>query len=457
MYTPEAFGLQSIFGSIVTLIAVFSTMSYHSSLILPKTEDEAFIMLAVCIVSTFLITGLSVLIIAFGYDFIIQKSNTTELKYYLWLTPAFVFLHGLYQTLRFWNTRLRHFGKIAISKVVETGTNKGFVLGAGLFGHNTGGSLIYSILFASILKNLVLLGKSWKYNKKQIKYIVSIDKLWAGAKRYRKFPMYSVWNEFLSRIPAGLAVFIILHFFDRALLGQYSLSLMIITMPTVLFTSSVLEAFSPRAAMAKHEGKHVDLLLKVNKRITSFTIFPFMVLAINGDILFQFIFGENWAEAGVILQILSLRAFFEIIFTPVISLINIIEKQEIALFRRIANIITVVLCLVVGGINNNFYLAILMLTLLDGVIISGIGLYIMRIIKFPMLTLFKSLFFYFCISIALGIVLIIVRFWIDYSTLTILATIGVCTTIYYTLLFYNDKVMRIILFDVIKVFTRTAK
>ena len=119
-------------------------------------------------------------------------------------------------------------------------------------------------------------------------------------------------------------MFLILHFFDKALLGQYALSLMIITMPTVLFTSSVLEAFSPRVAMAKYEGKHAELLLKVNKRITSFTIFPFMVLAINGDILFQFIFGENWTEAGVILQIMSLRAFFEIIFTPAISLINII-------------------------------------------------------------------------------------------------------------------------------------
>ena len=66
LYAPEAFGLQSMFGSIAMLIAVFATMSYHSSLILPKTEDEAFIMFAVCIVLTLLITGFSVLIISFG-------------------------------------------------------------------------------------------------------------------------------------------------------------------------------------------------------------------------------------------------------------------------------------------------------------------------------------------------------------------------------------------------------
>ena len=123
LYAPEAFGLQSLFGSIATLIAVFSTLSYHNSLILPKNDDEAFNMLIICIILVFIISGCAVLIISFGYDFIIQKSNTPELKHYLWLTPFFVFIHGLYQTLRFWNTRLRHFGKIATFFHFQTGNS----------------------------------------------------------------------------------------------------------------------------------------------------------------------------------------------------------------------------------------------------------------------------------------------------------------------------------------------
>jgi O-antigen/teichoic acid export membrane protein len=457
LYAPEAFGLQSLFGSIVTLIGVFSTLSYHNSLILPKYDDEAFNMFIICIILIVVISGCSVLIIFFGYDFIIQKSQTPELKYYLWLTPFFVFLHGLYQTLRFWNTRLKHFGKIAAARVIETGCNKGFVLGAGSLGHTTGGSLIYSALFASILKSLVLVGKLWQENKKQIKHITTIEKLLAGAKRYRKFPMYSVWNELLSRIPSMLMVFLTIHYFNKTLLGHYSLALIVLSMPSVLLTSSIIEAFSPRAAMLKHEGKHVDLLLKVNEKIVSLTIFPFMVLSITGDILFKFIFGANWAEAGTIVQILVIRSFFEIIFTPAMSFINILEKQEVSSFRRIANIAVVVVSLVVGGIYNNFYLAILMLSLLQGMVTGATGLYIMHIIKFPLRTLINKLFFYFCVCISMGIILTTVRLWIDYSTLIILAIIGVSAVIYYTLLFYYDKELRTTIFDVIKGFTRIAK
>jgi len=457
LYAPEAFGLQSMFGSIVMLIAVFATMSYHSSLILPKTEDEAFIMFAVCIVSILLITGFSVLIISVGYDFIIQKSNTPELKYYLWLTPVFVFFHGLYQTLRFWNTRYKRFGRLAVSRVIETGGNKGFVLGAGFLGHTTGGSLIYGILFASVLKNLVLVGKLWQENKKRIKHIINLENILTGAKRYRKFPMYSVWSELLSRIPEVITVFFIVRYFDKTLLGHYSLSIMVLTLPTVFLYSSIMEAFSPRAAMAKHEGKHVDLLLKVNERTASLTIFPFMVLGITGDILFKFVFGANWAAAGIIVQILVLRTFFEIIFTPTMSFINIMEKQEVNLIRRILNIIVVVVSMVIGGMYNNLYLALLILALLEGMVIGGTGFFMMRKIKFPLLVLIKKLLFYFGICISLGIILLTVRLWFDYSTFAILAIIGVCTTIYYTLVLYHDKELRSIVFGIINGFISSKK
>ena len=87
LYTPEAFGLFNLFGSMTMLIAVFATMGYHNSLILPKTNDEALNMLLVCIFSNIIITLLSVLIIFFGYDFILEILNAPELGSFLWLVP----------------------------------------------------------------------------------------------------------------------------------------------------------------------------------------------------------------------------------------------------------------------------------------------------------------------------------------------------------------------------------
>lgn len=450
LYGPEAFGLLSTFSSIIGVIAIFSTLGYHNSLILPKHNDSAARMLLVCFVAVIAISTISVLIVVIGKDYFLQKMKIPELKYYLWLTPIFVLLHGLFQTLRFWNARHKNFRKIASSRVAEVACNKGSVLSLGFLGYTSGGSLIFGVLFASIIKNLILFGKTWKEISKLFKSRLNWSILFADAKRYRKFPLYSMWSELLSRIPALITVVLVLKYFNQTVLGYYSLSLMVLALPTTLLTSSIMEAFGPRAAMAKHEGKHVDLLKKVYERIVSLTFFPFMVLGIFGDILFNFVFGANWIEAGVIAQILVIRAFFEIIFTPVLSLINIMEKQEVSLISQFLKIASVIASLIIGGIYQNYYLAILLLSLLDSTVIAAAGIYMMIIIKFPFLQMIKKVFFYLSLCIIFGIILVVIRIGLDSSIIIILPIIVLITTLHYSAVLYLDKELRGIMFSFIK-------
>jgi lipopolysaccharide exporter len=443
LYGPEAFGVANTFGSLIGVIVVFATMGYHNSLILPKEHKSAFNMLVVCFTSVIGITLLSVIGIAISKNFIVQEMKTPELQNYLWLVPLFVLLHGIYQTLRFWNVRFKKFGKIASSRVAEVGGQKGVVLSLGFLGHTTGGSLILGTLIASIVKNLILIQGVWKENSKVFFNNLSWSTLIEGAKRYRKFPMFSVWSELLSRMPALITVFLFLKYFNQTILGYYSLSLMVLTLPTTLITSSIMEAFSPRAAMAKHDGTHVILLIKVYERIVSLTFFLFMILAIFGDTLFNFVFGADWIEAGVIAQILVIRCFFEIVFTPVLSFINIMAKQEISLIRRVSSIIIVTTALIIGGTSENYYLAILLLALLDSALITAVGSYMMYILKFPMLQMIKKLSFYLIICFSIGIILIIVRYSESNTSIIVkLLIIGISTIVYYSSVLYHDKDMR---------------
>ena len=451
LYSPEAFALQNIFGSTVMIIAVFSTMGYHNSIILPKSDDEAFIMFYLCILSTIIISTFVFIIVLIGQNIIVQKFQYPGIKLYIWLAPIIVFLHGMYQSLRFWNTRLKLFGRISASRVIDTISNKGFILFAGLSGFTSGGSLIFGNIFASFLKNIILANKLWGKNNYIIKNKINRESLTIGLIRYRKFPIYSIWSEFLSRVPAFIIVFLILYFFNKKLVGYYSLSLMVLSMPTILIVSSIMEAFSPRAALAKYENKHSELLLMVNERVFSLSIFPFIILGIFGDDLFGFVFGSNWIMAGVIAQILVFRVFCEIIFTPALSLTNIVEKQEIGLYRTIANIVVTVLAFVIGGMFNNFYLAILILSVLEGALISLVSLYIMHIIDFPFYKLLKKISYYIFVSSILGILLGLIKVWVNYSILEMFLIITFSTGIYYLLLFYRDRQLRSIFFDLFNI------
>lgn len=439
IYAPEEFGILNTFASLTAFLCVIATLAFHSSILLPKKDSKAFDMLIVCFLSTIFFTSVLGLIIFIFHDLIIDKLNIITLKNYIFLIPLFVFFHGTFQTLRFWNTRFKNFTTIAISKASEVITNKAVVLGLGFSGYITAGSLILGVLIASVIKNFVLL-KNFFSRASEIKNVKS-NNLIEGAKRYIKFPKYSLWSELLSRAPALIIVLLILKFFDSTVLGYYALCIMVLNIPTVFITSSIMEAFSPRAAEAKHTNKHIDLLKEIYQRVVSLTIFPFIILVVYGDVLFGNFFGEEWFEAGLIAQIFVFRTFCEIIFNPIISLTVIIEKQEINLIRRVLNIIVISTSLLIGGYFKNYYLTFILLSFFQGMITVFIGLYLMKVMKIEIFSFFNKTKFYFKISFGFLTTLVLLKILLNISFIMLIFTFIFLTFIYYYLVFLHDQLL----------------
>ena len=439
MYAPEAFGLVNIFGSAIMILSVFSTMGYHSAIILPKNDSTATNILMVCFFSMLCVVAISFLIIMIGKDIIATTLNSPSLVNYLWLTPIFVFFHGMYMTLRYWKTRLRYFNNLAASRISEIGARKTYQLSAGYLGFTAPGSLIYADLFSSIVKNLILM-KDMRLKTIILKKITYL-KVIAVAIRYKKFPQFSVWSELFSRIPSLIISFFIIKYFGQETLGYYGLSLMVLSMPSVLISGSISEAFSPRVAMAKHENKHTELLEKLYVRLVAIMIFPFIILGIFGDRLFPIVFGSEWVQSGAIAQILVIRIFFEIIFSPSLSLADIMNKQELNLIRSISSSLISIFALLLGVYYNNFYLALWGIALLDGVTYLILGGYMMRLIQFPFIHSMKKLSKYIFISISLGITCYLLNNLFLTNNLYFIGIIGLALIIYYAFLAYWDREM----------------
>ena len=439
IYSPEAFGLFNSFSSITAFLCVFATLAFHSSILLPKKDSNAFDMLIVCLISTLFFTLTFFFVVYFFQDFIINKLNITELKNYIFLIPVFVLLHGLFQTLRFWNTRFKNFKTIAVSKASEVIINKATVLGLGFSGFVSGGSLIFGVLLASIFKNFFLLQNLFFIKPETNK--VNYQSLINGVKRYIKFPKYSLSSELLSRTPALIIVLLILNFFDSTILGYYGLCIMVLNLPTVFITSSIMEAFSPRAAEAKHSNSHIELLKEIYQRVVSLTIFPFIILFVFGDVLFVNFFGAEWIEAGLIAQIFVFRTFCEIIFNPIISITIIIEKQEINLIRRVLNIIFISSSLLIGGYFKNYYLAFILLSFFQGMITVCIGLYLMKVMKIEIFSFFNKTNFYFKLSLGFLITLVLIKILLNISFIMLIFTLIFLTFIYYYLVLLQDQLL----------------
>ena len=188
-----------------------------------------------------------------------------------------------------------------------------------------------------------------------------------------------------------------LRYFDASILGNYSLAITILAVPTVFFTNSIIEAFSPRVADAVHENNHKKIILDVYQRIFSLTFYVFIIIIFFGDHLFSFLFGEEWIIAGIIAQILAFRSLFEVITIPIISLTSIVEKQELGLFRRLSEIIVTVLAFVLGAYFDNYIYTFIMYSIFNSIVICMISYKLINHVDIKLISFYKKIKFYLMI------------------------------------------------------------
>jgi O-antigen/teichoic acid export membrane protein len=94
------------------------------------------------------------------------------------------------------------------------------------------------------------------------------------------------------------------------------------------------------------------------------------MLTFIGQDLFVVLFGPEWAEAGVYVQILSIWTFFWFISSPISNLFSVLERQDLALYINTLIFISRVIALVIGGYLHNARLAILLFGV-SGILVYG--------------------------------------------------------------------------------------
>ena len=339
--------------------------------------------------------------------------------------------------LRFWKTRFRHFRNLSVARVSEVLGKKVYQISSGVLGFTSYGSLIYAVLIASILKCLVLMRG---LNIGAISFTRrTYLKLIAVALRYKKFPQFNVGSELFTRLPALIITFFIIKYFGEGVLGFYGLTLMVLSLPSALLISGVLEAFIPRAAMAKHENKHTELLERLSTRLISIAIFPCLILGIFSDRLFPFVFGAEWLQAGLIAQVLIFKVFFEIITAPPLSLVDIMGKQELNLIKGIMSCLIALAAWLIAFYYNDFYLALWTIVILEVATILLLSAYMMRVVKFSFLSSIRELLKYLLLCIIMGSSLTLTKLSFDLNIITLLSLIGISVLVYYAFLLYFDQ------------------
>lgn len=443
LFAPEAFGVAALFTSIAAVVGVVACLRYELAIMLPKTDEEAANLLGLSVFFTFVISTITALIILLAGNFITALLDTPTLKPYLWMIPIAVFVNGLFLAFNYWNSRTKHFGKLSIARVVRSVTTQATRLGGGFAGFVSGGILIAGDVLGYLVSTTILCSQIWRDNRRLFKGNIRWARMVAGLKRYKKFPIYSIWSALLNTASQQLPILFLAYFFSPKIVGFFALGRQMLNLPINLIGQAIGQVFFQKAADAHHRtGDLPKVVEEVFKRLVSLGIFPLLLLTLIGKEVFSVMFGARWAEAGSYVQILALWTFLQFISSPISTLYVVFEKQGFGLFFDTLLFVTRATSLIIGGMSGDIRLT---LFLFAG---TGIGCYgffccwLTSSAGLPVLRVLSIIVRHTGYSIPLLMVTALTKWLFRVNEIGVLLVGLFCTIVYYLSVIRHDEELK---------------
>lgn len=364
LYDPAAFGVFGLFTAFCAIFAVIASAKYELAILLPKNDKDAANILWLSIGIIFSISLFTFLLVLFFRENIAGLLGSAELAPLLWWAPLTILCSGLYNAFNYWTTRRKQFKRLSISRVIKTTGREGTQLGLGFSTGLQGGGLVFGHVAGEALSAGTLITQTYKEDYGLIKQSFNLFRIKILAKEHRDFLQYNAPQTFLNSISQNVPAILLAFFFNPAVVGLYWFAHRVLVAPNTLIGYSIKQVFYQRANEMVHKGENVlNLFLKTTGGLALTGIIPLIVLLFFGPILFDFIFGSEWYEAGVYAQWLSLWWFAGFINPPSIMMIPILGLQKFQFFYEMIVLLLRISAITIGGMVNDVVLSIALFSL----------------------------------------------------------------------------------------------
>ncbi len=302
-FSPEAFGIYSVYLSLVGIVAVVASLRYDDAVVLPVKDKDSANLITLSLIFNFLINLIIfILILIFGrklLNFFNLPANFPVSI--LYLIPAGAFLFNVYQTFNYWLIRGKKYKRVSLNKLIRRGTEGLAQVSFAFLKYPKG--LIFSDIIGQIANVVAVIYQAFKYDF-HFK-MVSLIKLKYVLKKYSEFPRYNLVPAFMSTCSFFLPPIFINKFFSAENAGFFDLSKLILSIPLAFVASSISNVLLQR--IAERCNKKQSLLADLRPVffiVLLICIIEIIIIILFGNGLFQMVFGPDWGISGEISKIL---------------------------------------------------------------------------------------------------------------------------------------------------------
>ena len=329
-YTPEDFGVLTIFSAIVTIVGAVVTGKYELAIVLPEDRRSPYLLTLFALVNTIILSSGLLVFIYFFKDHILIWLNNKSLGNWLYLVPLSTLLLGGYNAFNYLNISEEKYKTIAKANVFRSFTSAlfQFIL---FFVKNGPFGLIWGKIISMGTVN-VLLGKifvtrknTWEgWTKQELKQL---------AVRYKKFPLFSAPSLLVNALTQNINNFFISFLYSANILGFYGLLSRVMLLPLNLISSAFSQVLLKRASdeikAYGHAKKSFNYSLKY-LLLTGIVIFG--VLYFSVEAIFSILFGKSWEMTGQLAKIMVPFFFSRYVVMPLTTMTIVFEKQRFYMF-----------------------------------------------------------------------------------------------------------------------------
>lgn len=369
LYTPEEFGVFSMFTSIAAAVAVMATFRYELAIMLPEKEESAASILRLSFIITLSLTFCLVLLIALLHNQFPVWFHTPELASFQYFIPLFLLFAGGTQALNYWLSRQKKFKLLAAGKIGQTGMAGALSI---LFGYLNFSSL--GLVFGAVagqLTSLLIYAAGSVKKIAALRQYVTRQHITENFRKYQTFMLVNTPHALLNVFQDIIVIFLINYFFSKTILGWYAFGYRILKVPTGFVGAAIFQVYFQSASTLKNDRKKLQSLTKkIYVQLFAVGLPVFAVLAIFAPQIFSLIFGSQWEEAGRIAQLLSPWLFLNFIVSPVAAITIVLNRQQWAIWFAVVDTVLRSSAVLIGGMYGSDHLAFILLSIGSGSLLT---------------------------------------------------------------------------------------
>jgi len=345
IYSPQDFGILSLFLAFSMIIASLSSGRYEFAIILPKDDAHAVNIAALAIFISLIFSIFIFCLITLFHDLIITTLKDENIAIWLYFVPFASFLISLFNILNYLKIRDKKYKDISCVKIVRSIFSGSIQLLIGLLEASPLG-LIFGNIGSYITSNLLLCRKlTSKASISKISFLGIKNQ----AIRYVRFPKFTLPGELCNALSLNLINIFITTLFSISILGLYSLINRIMIAPLNLIGNSIGQVYYKEAALEKiNTGNNISILLATIKKLIIVSIPVFIILYIYIDEIIPFLFGRNWSIAGKYARILIPLFAVRFIVSPITVTLNVLEKQSLLFYWQFEYLFSVIIVFIIS-------------------------------------------------------------------------------------------------------------